>query len=97
MTAVSRTDKTRPVSQKIKDHPVEWHDHIDGVCELLADPRRQREYGPGTSRNQCYLDAQWWRPEYRCCCASCNWPTDGKRRRRREAKRQTRNWEKDYE
>lgn len=69
MTAVSRTDKTRPYRVKIAEYPEN------------ADI--------------------YWRPEFGCgrSCKHCwgGWAKAEDRRDRQAAKRQTRNWQREYE
>lgn len=87
---MSRTDKTRPWWVKASEHPVERHDHADGRCDLPG------EIGGWRERGRCYVDAEWWRPEFRCCCVMCDWDAFSVPRRRREryeARRMCRNWE----
>ena len=82
---MSKTDKTRPWRVKRVEHPVEHHDHRDGVCDLAAG---RTEWAPGA----CYLDAQWWRGEMRCTCSMCSGAAhgDGPRERARRARREGR-------
>jgi hypothetical protein len=98
---MSRTDKTDPFPVKIaRSKRVEVHDHTNGVCELKADPNRQREYIPsGSPKHQCYLDADYYEPQYRCSCWSCkggSWLVKEKSKAKTSAKRYLRSWEKDY-
>lgn len=74
---MSKTDKTRPHWVKIKEHPREVHNHVNGVCEIalgIADV--------GWGRDTCYTDAQWWRHEFRCGCDACTGLSVSKKNRR---------------
>lgn len=92
---MSRTDKTRPTFVKLREHTVEVHDHRNGMCDLASG---SPEYG--WTRGKCYLDAQWWRPEFRCghtCTCVYGWWEQKKSKDRRARKAAARNWWKEYE
>lgn len=88
---MSRTDKTRPYWVKLQEHPVEHHDHRDGVCDLASGRATARDHG--WKRGKCYIDADWTRSEFRCGCSMCDadaYQVPRKRRQRIEAKQQIR-------
>lgn len=100
MTVVSRTDKTRPHDQKILDHPVEFHDHRSGTCELQDNPTRLWQAGDSRT-GACYLTGEYWRREFGCgrSCTTCyGWAAKADdRSARRRGRRAARDWEKEYE
>lgn len=85
---MSKTDKTRPYDVKVMEHPKEHHDHRNGVCDLGPGYDHDLRFRPG----RCYIDAEWWRPEFRCHCGMCSGNAYGygpkqRNRRLRQAKR----------
>lgn len=93
---VSKTDKTRPWDVKKMEHPVEHHDHRNGVCDLTI-PGYSGHRG-GWADGKCYIDAAWWRPEFRCACNMCDgtdWgygPRQLARKSRYKARREAKNY-----
>lgn len=85
-------DRTDPWRVKARRHRVEHHNHVNGVCELLANPDNL-----GWSRDECYIDCNWYDPEMRCSCSMCSegLKEDG-RKKRRAGKRAARDWEDEY-
>lgn len=70
---MSKTDKTRPYHVKAADHIRERHNHTDGVCDIAGlPPVAQNVWRSGVRRGQCYYEYEWWRPEFRCGCATCS-------------------------
>lgn len=65
---MSKTDKTDPYFVKAAQYPSERHDHRKGFCDLPTDPKEFGFRGHG----KCYVDAQWWRPVFRCGCKMCS-------------------------
>ena len=83
MTALSKTDQTRPYWVKVRDkhsYLVENHDHRDGVCSLPERPTPynnvEYNWGLGWQSGDC----QWTTslefrrsPDARCCCYMCGY------------------------
>ena len=92
---MSKTDKTRPWNVKASEHPREFHDHRDGVCDIkgLAPTARNIGIRGSFGHGRCHFDAQWFRPEMGCGCAwhgPDGYGTPRRRRERHAAQRETR-------
>ena len=110
MTALSKTDKTRPYWVKVRDkhsYLVENHDHRDGVCNLPERPTttNRADYmwsAPWQSGDCVWItSSEWWKSsDARCPCYMCGYDaydTPRRLRERREGKRYCRDgWRDEY-
>lgn len=90
---VARTDRDRPYWVKILEHPLEVHNHENGICDIAGmQPTRENI---GWRGGRCYYDGDWGNPEVGlwCGCPYCRgalWSSD--RQGRQAKKRQLRDW-----
>lgn len=93
---MSRTDKTKPFTVKLRDGDLHWierHIHDEGRCTLPAtDAHDAFEYAPG----RCWREFEYTGTQV-CCCPMCHGDTRRERRRqRRDGKAYARRWRDEY-
>jgi hypothetical protein len=85
-------DRTDPWRVKALRHRIEHHNHINGVCDLINNPKNL-----GWKPDECYIDTNWYDPEMRCSCNLCSMGMkELGRKKRRAGKREARDWEDWY-
>jgi uncharacterized Fe-S radical SAM superfamily protein PflX len=100
---MSRTDKTRPFWVKEQEYATPRHDHRNGYCDLPEKSNDKRDRFLSRADRRRYPKCDWYPSgsvfydvyKYRCSCCR-DWDSLGKTKRAR-AKRQWKNWEKEYE
>lgn len=82
---MSKTDKSKPWFVVVREHPLEQHDHRDGICDLPASPTVDAGYrGIG----HCWWDAT--SITYftnHCGCQQCTYQFERRLERRRDRHR----------
>lgn len=90
---MGKTDKTAPYWRKVAGHPIEVHNHENGVCDI-AGHRPDRET-VGWRGGRCHFEGDWSDHIYWCGCDLCGHGPEENRRRRAEGQRQARDWWKE--
>jgi hypothetical protein len=111
VTALSKTDKTRPYWVKVRDkhsYLIENHDHRDGVCNLPERPAPHNDVDYQWGAHWLSGDCVWitsyewtYSGDARCPCYMCGydayWSVPQRKRQRIEGKRYCQDgWRNEY-